>query len=294
MSTSIISNYLGAFFINNFLRGEPYGYQSNPNFYLALYTNSTGAGDSNSGTEVSAAGYSRQTFSRITGFDYANFQLSNNETISFSQATVNWGTIYGWGIHDAQLSGNLLFWGLFTTPVAIGVGQQLKIPAGSLIFKFNNAYHTTPSGGWTTFSSKAFLDWITGADEFNYTVDGAYLALGKDIVIDNTTDKRFSSWTEVSSLGTDYSRIFLPETTWGAQWLTVGSVYAYNLNEIIFTNNATASWGTITDIVLYDSITNTNPIYWGHLSTPATVNVNDGFRIGTRTYDAPGIEIWFR
>ena len=172
--------------------------------------------------------------------------------------------------------------------------SNIDFPAGSLIFKFNNAYHTTPSGGWTTFSSKAFLDWITGADEFSYTVDGAYLALGKDIVIDNTTDKRFSSWTEVSSLGTGYSRIFLPETTWGAQWLTEGSLYAYNLNEIVFTNNATASWGTITDIVLYDSITNTNPIYWGHLSTPATVNMNDGFRIGTRTYDAPGIEIWFR
>jgi hypothetical protein len=80
--------------------------------YVALFT---GVGtDAGTGfTEVSGGSYARLA----TGSgDWASpsgsapVSMSNNFTMTFPQATVDWGTVIAWGLYDAPTVGNLGLW----------------------------------------------------------------------------------------------------------------------------------------------------------------------------------------
>ena len=83
--------------------------------HFALYT--AAPSDSGGGTEVSGGGYARVAVTNnATNWPAASAGTKRNaNTITFPEATANWGTIVAIAILDAATGGNLLFWTTITS-----------------------------------------------------------------------------------------------------------------------------------------------------------------------------------
>lgn len=100
--------------------------------YVSLYTSDPT--DADSGTEVSAGGYARQS----AAFDAAaSGSSSNTADVEFGPATASWGTVTHVAIHDADTAGNLLFHGSLSASKTIATDDSLKIAAGNLSITFD-------------------------------------------------------------------------------------------------------------------------------------------------------------
>lgn len=100
--------------------------------YAALYT--VTPSDSGGGTEVSPSGtgYARTS---TTWNAASNGSITNAADIRFpsaSTATGPWGTVVAIGLHDALSGGNLIYYGLLSASVSVGVGDYFQISAGNL------------------------------------------------------------------------------------------------------------------------------------------------------------------
>jgi hypothetical protein len=273
-STGVMSSYLARFLIRNLLRGSNF---TLPDYYwVGVYTNPEGAGEADTGTEKTGGmmDLSRVTITLPTDIQIENNIIYNTGVLTFAEAaSPGWGTIYGWGIKDAATAGNLLFWGLFDTPIIVSTGQKLRIDAGDLRITLCQA--NTTNGGWTVFGANEVLKYLINRTTFDWSVSGTQLALGRSVLVNNTTDNLFSSWTEISTSGTGYTRLPMGILDWS---YPVDN-YTKNVYEMVFTTAATADWGQVSDVVLYDNVTQANPLFWGHISSPITVNAGDGFKI---------------
>lgn len=93
--------------------------------YVALYTSSpTPAGG---GVEVSGGAYSRQI---VTWTAPVNGQSFSAITVTFPAATTLWGTVTSFGLFDAGIGGNLLYFANLNAPVLVNIMDQLQFPAG--------------------------------------------------------------------------------------------------------------------------------------------------------------------
>jgi hypothetical protein len=120
-----ISNYLENALINVTLRAT--SYTAPTTVYVGLFTSDPT--DAGSGAEVSGAAYARQS---ATFAAPSNGASSTNANIQFAEAGVLWGPITHFGIYDALTTGNLLYYGAFTTSKIIDTGDVFKIASGSL------------------------------------------------------------------------------------------------------------------------------------------------------------------
>lgn len=120
-----MSNYLEDALVNAVLRNT--SYSSPATVYVALYTSDPSEG--NTGTEVSGGSYARKSVTFAAPSDGA---AASNATVTFDQATGDWGTVSHFGIFDASTSGNLLFYGALTVAKTVGTGDVFTIPSGSL------------------------------------------------------------------------------------------------------------------------------------------------------------------
>ena len=99
------------------------------NWYVALYTGAPS--DAGGGTEVSGAGYARQSVT----FDAAatpGGTTSNSADVSFTAAGGDYGTVTHLGIFDASSSGNLLWHGALTASKAVEDGDTITFTAGNI------------------------------------------------------------------------------------------------------------------------------------------------------------------
>ena len=111
--------------INAGLRGVPYTPPTGS--YVALYTASpTPAGG---GVEVVGGGYSRQ---QAVWTAPVNGQSTNVADLVFPVASTSWGTIVAYGLVDAGLSGNLLYFAPLNAPQLVDINSQVKFPVGQL------------------------------------------------------------------------------------------------------------------------------------------------------------------
>ena len=111
--------------INAGLRGVPYTPPTGS--YVALYTASpTPAGG---GVEVVGGGYSRQ---QAVWTAPVNGQSTNVADLVFPVASTSWGTIVAYGLVDAGLSGNLLYFAPLNAPQLVQINDQVKFPTGQL------------------------------------------------------------------------------------------------------------------------------------------------------------------
>jgi hypothetical protein len=118
------SDYLAAAVLDAWLRGVSPTLPTS--LYVALYLDTpTSAGG---GTEVSGGSYLRA----LIKFNApASGMASNSNNVRFPTPTAAWGNnVPGVAIFDAISGGNMLYFGLLSSPRAIDLGDSVFFPAG--------------------------------------------------------------------------------------------------------------------------------------------------------------------
>lgn len=100
--------------------------------YLALYTATPS--DAGGGTEVSGGDYARcEITNNTTNWpNAANGSKASGAAFTFATATASWGTITHFGLFDAPISGNLLYWNQLTASKAIDTGDTAQFASGAI------------------------------------------------------------------------------------------------------------------------------------------------------------------
>jgi hypothetical protein len=135
---SKISNQLEGDLLNAVFNKTTY---TSPTTWIALFTTTpTDTG----GTEVTGSNaYARQEVApdtlstsnpnwTTTGTTGTAKKIENADTITFPQATGDWGTVRGFGIYDASSGGNLLWHGLLDTSRVVDCGTTFKFESNQL------------------------------------------------------------------------------------------------------------------------------------------------------------------
>lgn len=81
---------------------------------------------------------------------------------------------------------------------------------------------------------------------------------------------------EVSTSGTAYARLAVTRNTTNFPTTTDGTI---NNGILLQWAIATADWGTITSLGIWDASTGGNLLYWGDLSASQVVNTNNRFEL---------------
>ena len=136
MTMSALSDFLESAMLQSIFNGVSF---TEPDTWVSLYTDDPG--DDDSGTEVSGGAYARvRVYVQAGGspdwntavVDGIGYLVDNEEDITFPTATVAWGTVTHFGIHDAATVGNLLFHGVLDASQVVGIGGIFKFLAGDL------------------------------------------------------------------------------------------------------------------------------------------------------------------
>jgi hypothetical protein len=143
-----LSNYLENKLIDQLFRGQAYTFPST--LYIGLLT--AAPSDTGGGTEVSGGGYARlaitSSMANWAGTQGANTTsastgtsgtTSNNNPLTWTDPTADWGTITHFGLYDAATAGNLLVYGAMTTPRLVANGDSSpNIPVSQLQIQLDN------------------------------------------------------------------------------------------------------------------------------------------------------------
>ena len=116
-------SYLGNALINAVLRNTPF--QSPASLWLALFTDNG---------EVVGSGYNRVNVTGVFAPPSANDTTFNMTRVDFPVPLAPWGTITRAVIFDAPTGGNMLFGGLFATPVNVPASTPVYYDSGVLQF----------------------------------------------------------------------------------------------------------------------------------------------------------------
>jgi hypothetical protein len=124
------SDYLENKLLDHVLGGPDYVRPAT--VYVALYT--VTPGDAGGGTEVTGGSYARAAATNNdTNWPGASGGAkANGTTITFAQATADWGTVVAFGIFDALAAGNLLVWGPVTPNKSVPNGATASFAIGEL------------------------------------------------------------------------------------------------------------------------------------------------------------------
>jgi hypothetical protein len=98
-------------------------------WYVALFT--AAPSDSGGGTEVSGGGYTRQS-ATFNAASTPGGATSNSNTVSWTAAGANYGTVTHIGIFDASSGGNLLWHGGLAASKTVNDGDTLQFVAGNI------------------------------------------------------------------------------------------------------------------------------------------------------------------
>jgi len=110
------SDYLEAAILNHVLRNT--ALTSPTTVYVGLSTAAI-LDDASGLAEPSGGSYAREAIT----FDAPSSGVCNNNEVTFTQATADWGTLTHFGIFDAVSGGNLLYHGALTASKAIDSGD---------------------------------------------------------------------------------------------------------------------------------------------------------------------------
>lgn len=223
-----ISNFSELELLDHVLKTGVYSVPAN--IYVALWIGDpldTGAG----GAEVSGGSYERVV---MNSWDAAAARATENTSlITFAQATANWGTVTHFAIFDAITGGNFLAHGDLTASKECNTGANVYFSAGDIDISF-------PTGGACDNLANKLLDHIFKTT--GYTPEtNLYVAL----FTTNPTDTGVAG-TEVS--GGSYARKLHNVYDVAAAGATE------NTGAITFAA-ATASWGTITHMMIMNHLT---------------------------------------
>jgi len=98
--------------------------------HMALFTTTPGAGGVG-GVEVSGGSYARVDVSTTFGTPVSGSSASVSD-VTFPAATANWGTVNGFGVYNAAVAGDLLYYASLGTPRTVLSGDVAKFLTSSL------------------------------------------------------------------------------------------------------------------------------------------------------------------
>ena len=112
-----------------------------------------------------------------------------------------------------------------------------------------------------------------------YKPAAIYIGLWTTTLTDASTG---SSGTEVSGGGYAREQVVQADANWDAT--AGGDGHTANTLDIEFTT-ATASWGTVTDVMVVDASSAGNSLFWGALTSSKTVDIDDTFKFAAGDLD---------
>lgn len=119
------SDYLKNNIVNEVMRSS--AFTPPAGHFVALST--TLINDDGTGLTEPAGG----AYARAAGvWDAPVLGVSQNQLITFAQATGNWGTITHFAIMDAVSAGNMLYHDALTAPLAVNTDDTARFAAGQL------------------------------------------------------------------------------------------------------------------------------------------------------------------
>lgn len=125
------------------------------------------------------------------------------------------------------------------------------------------------AGSLSNYAEGKILEHSVGKSAWGTLVGAVYVGLYTATPSDTSTGS--SGGTEVS--GGSYARI----VTAAAAWNTSSGGSISNATDIVFAT-ASGSWGTVTQVGLFDAVTAGNLIWWGDLTASKTVGNGDVFK----------------
>jgi uncharacterized protein YaiE (UPF0345 family) len=125
------------------------------------------------------------------------------------------------------------------------------------------------AGSLSNYAEGKILEHSVGKSAWGTLVGAVYVGLYTATPSDTSTGS--SGGTEVT--GGSYAR----KLTAAADWNTSSGGSISNANDIVFAT-ASASWGTVTQVGLFDAVTAGNLLWWGDLTTSKTVASGDVFK----------------
>ena len=100
--------------------------------WLALFT--TPADASGGGTEVTGGGYARRPIPFTTPMGGSGY---NSADVFFPTATAPWNSIVSIAIFDANMAGNMLFYGKVTVPEFVNTGNTYVVEQNDILLTMN-------------------------------------------------------------------------------------------------------------------------------------------------------------
>ena len=129
---SAASNYLENKVLDHTLRNAAFTQPAG--LFIGLYTGSalTNLEAGTLSDEVSTSGGTNYVRKAVTFGNAASGTATNNTTITFDAAGVNWGNITAIAILDTVSSGNVLFYGNLTTAKLIETGDTMQFVTNNI------------------------------------------------------------------------------------------------------------------------------------------------------------------
>jgi hypothetical protein len=199
------------------------------------------AGETGPGAEPNSGSYARAAVdNNTTNFPLtSNLLKQNGAEIEFPEATSNHGLVQAIGVFDSPSSGNLLAYFPLAQPIAVSVGDAMRIPNGAMTIQFQ-------PGGLSAFVKNGILNHMFGNVPFNIIPNlfGGYMTSAP-------TDANAGAEPSAGA----YARVQLPNTT--NLFPPAGTGIKQNALNIEFPE-ATASQGTVTHVGFWDSLSGGN------------------------------------
>lgn len=216
--------------------------------YLALCT--AAVTDPQTGSTMSEVSNSGAYVRKAISFSAAaSRSTSNSSSVTYDEATGSWGTISHWAVVDTAThgAGNIICYGAFGNAKSIVSGNTVVVPSGEISVSFFD----NPFFPISDYLSNELLD-HTFRNEV-YASPNTYVGLTTVTVGNSDTG---STITEPA--GDGYARVQVNVNGGSSPtWATASSATVSNADAISFPV-ATASWGTVTSVVVCDASTNGN------------------------------------
>jgi hypothetical protein len=249
MTTAIISDYLEAALLSHVLRNTAYT-SPGASVYVALHiADPTDAGN---GAEVTYTNYARV---QVTSWDAPSARATaNTAQIDFPTPGGDGDSdVTHVGVWDADLNGNLLFYGALSTAKSIQDGIDFSIAAGDLDISL--------TGAVSTYLGNALLSHVLRNTA--YTTPGTSIYVGL-----STTQDEDEGGAEVT--GNNYSRVQV--TSWDAPSATGGDT---ENSSTISLPTPSGTWGTPDSTDIWDAATNGNLLFFGTHSGGGAIGADD-------------------
>lgn len=126
----------------NCAAGNLFGTKVSPgipeSYYIGLSTTAPNINGTNVNEPSTSAGYSRVQLTTLS--EPTSGVVTNTQAINFNESTASWGTITHFVIYDSDVvgSGNLLMYGVLSTPRTVETATIMTIKEGYLSLSAQN------------------------------------------------------------------------------------------------------------------------------------------------------------